>query len=373
VPTMVLDIISATDFPHMTAGSGRPNDLADAIDRLPVKHLLLDGLAPGFFVRSSGTDPAHVRMLVEAATSADLPAILVQASNSRIVDGMHRYEASRLRGDETIAVRLIDCSDRDAFILAVKANIRHGLPLARADRTASAQRIVEWHPDWSDRAIGMATALSAKTIAGIRRRCGSESHVSGKRLGRDGKRRPVTAAAGRRRAAEYLAQRPDAPLREVAREADVALATAHDVRARVRRGVDPVARRTRVVQPAVDESEHGESTSSTEVGPEAPASNAAVRNVPSAQPWSTLLPKLANDPSLRYNDCGRAFVSWMVRHVMIEKEWERHLETVPVHWLQQLSQFAVRVGQEWLEFGEELHRREDQLGFSGCRTQAAEL
>ncbi|MBC3839512.1 ParB N-terminal domain-containing protein [Streptacidiphilus sp. 4-A2] len=143
-----------------------------------------------------------------------LPPILVQESNSRIVDGMHRFEAAKIRGEQTIQVRLINCTDEDAFILAVKANTWHGLPLSRADRMTGARQIVQWHPDWSDRAIGVATGLSAKTIAGIRRDSADFGQQLGKRLGRDGKRRPLTAAEGRRRAAEYIAVHPEASLRE---------------------------------------------------------------------------------------------------------------------------------------------------------------
>lgn len=365
---MTLDIASATDLLYTTDDSGPSYDSAEAIDRLPVRHLRLSELAPGFFVRAGGTDPAHVQMLLEAATSAELPAILVQASNSRIVDGMHRYEAARLRGDETIAVRLIDCSNRDAFILAVKANTWHGLPLSRADRMAGARQIVEWHADWSDRAIGMATGLSAKTIAGIRRQSSEEAHPSGKRLGRDGKRRPIAAADGRRRAAEYLAARPDAPLREIAREADIALATAQDVRARVRRGIDPIATRTGRVEAAGNGSRHGAAAlpsadwrAARPGTPGTPGSAAAPRTADPAQSWPALCPKLVNDPSLKYSDGGRAFVSWMLTHVVDAREWQKFVETVPGHWLQHLSQIAGRVGQEWLDFAEELHRRHGQV------------
>jgi len=370
---MTLDLASAIEVPDLTIGRELVYDSADAIDQLPVQHLPLSGLEPGFFVRGVGTDPAHVQMLVEAASSSELPAILVQASNSRIVDGMHRFEAAKLRGEQTIAVRLIDCTDRDAFILAVKANIWHGLPLSRTDRMAGARQIVEWHPDWSDRAIGMATGLSAKTIAGIRRQSADggqpldSGQPLGKRLGRDGKRRPIAAAEGRRRAAEYLATRPDAPLREIAREADVALATAQDVRARIRRGVDPIASRRNT--PSTDRAEnvrgHGDASTPTRSwtpADAAPPSATVIRPASPVPAWAALSPKLANDPSLKYTDGGRAFVSWMVMHVIDAQEWQKFVDTVPVHWLQHLSLVAGRVGQEWMEFAEELNRRQDQIG-----------
>ena len=179
-------------------------------------------------------------MLAEVASFGELPPILVQRNSLRVIDGTHRLEAAKARGEKFIRARVINCTDNDAFILAVKANTLHGLPLSRADRVSSARRILDWHPDWSDRAIGIATGLSAKTVAGIRRESADEIQQFTKRLGRDGKRRPVTALEGRKRAAEYIAARPDASLREVARETDVSLGTVQDVRARMRRGLDPV-------------------------------------------------------------------------------------------------------------------------------------
>ncbi|MBB5137482.1 ParB-like chromosome segregation protein Spo0J [Thermocatellispora tengchongensis] len=322
----------------------------------------LSRLEPGVFVRGAGTDPAHVQMLVEAASSCTLPAILVQQSSSRIVDGMHRFEAAKLRGEETIRVRLINCTDEDAFILAVKANTWHGLPLSRADRMAGAKQIVEWHPDWSDRAIGAATGLSAKTIAGIRRQSADDGQRFGKRLGRDGKRRPLTAAEGRRRAAEYIAIHPDASLREIAREADVAPATAQDVRARIRRGADPIATRrtTRSLKNSNHETGHSSTLSPLQpwppTRPNLPSS--AVRRPPT---WSALSPKLANDPSLKYAQRGRAFIGWMAMHVINSGEWKEFIDAIPVHWLPDLSLIADQTGQDWMAFAEELRRRQEVI------------
>ncbi len=369
---MALSIASA--YPAEPAVSKRRiYDSADAIDQIPVQYMPLSRLEPGLFVRGGGTDPAHVQMLAEAASSCTLPAILVQESNSRIVDGMHRFEAAKLRGEESIPVRLINCTDEDAFILAVKANTWHGLPLSRTDRMTGARQIVEWHPDWSDRAIGVATGLSAKTIAGIRRQYADDGKQLGKRLGRDGKRRPLTAAEGRRRAAEYIAVHPDASLREIARVADVAPATAQDVRARIRRGADPVAPRGSA--PSLSSTTPGATTSGVSggrpgtVSPMKPwpqgdpeLSSSTVRSISRPPTWSTLSPKLANDPSLKYTAGGRAFIGWMVMHVISSGEWKEYIDAIPTHWLRDLSQVADQAGQEWLEFAEELRRRQDVFG-----------
>jgi hypothetical protein len=311
----------------------------DMIDRLPVLPVPLSSLGPGFFLRQSGTDTAHVQLLADAASSGELPAILVQKSSLRIVDGMHRIEAAKLRGERSINARFVDCSDEDAFMLAVKSNTLHGLPLSRADRIAGAKRILEWHADWSDRAVAAAAGLSAKTIAGLRYRSGGEAQELDKRLGRDGKRRPVTGIEGRKRAAEYLIARPSAPLREVAKEADVSLGTVHDVRSKLRRGIDP----TVVGQPRSSQ--------------ERPVTGSTTN---ACHDWSSILPKLAKDPSIKYTESGRMFLRWLVGHIMQPGEWKEFVDVVPAHWTEDISLLAENVSDAWREFAGQLRARQNQ-------------
>jgi ParB-like chromosome segregation protein Spo0J len=346
-------------------------DSIDAVDQLPVRDIPLNSLGRGFFLRGTGTDKTHVQMLAEVASFGELPPILVQRDTLRVIDGMHRLEAARVRGERFISARLINCTDNDAYILAVKANTLHGLPLSRADRVSSARRILDWHPDWSDRAIGIATGLSAKTIAGIRRDCADEVQQFAKRLGRDGKRRPVTALEGRKRAADYISARPDAPLREVARETDVSLGTVQDVRSRMRRGLDPVLssasdrRPVAAADPAVRSAAAGQpnqghvnqrtthtSLLPTRIGPQ--------HGRRSVQPpaWPRIAPKLAGDPSLRYTEGGRAFMRWMTMHMTNAGQWRDFVDSVPSHWLDDLSAVAEQASDEWRDFAEHLKSRQ---------------
>jgi ParB-like chromosome segregation protein Spo0J len=346
-------------------------DSIDAVDQLPVRELPLNSLGRGFFLRGTGTDKAHVQMLAEVATFGELPPILVQRNSLRVIDGMHRLEAAKARGEKFIRARVINCTDNDAYILAVKANTLHGLPLSRADRTSSARRILDWHPDWSDRAIGIATGLSAKTVAGIRRESADEIQQFTKRLGRDGKRRPVTALEGRKRAAEYITAWPDASLREVARETDVSLGTVQDVRARMRRGLDPVTASggDRRLAPAEGTAIRAVPTGQPIPGP-AEHSGARTALLPSrigpqpgrraVQPptWPQIAPKLACDPSLRYTEGGRAFLRWMSAHMMNTSQWREFADAVPSHWLDDLSTVAEQASEEWRDFAEHLRSRQ---------------
>ena len=334
-------------------------DPMDMIDGLPVLPVLLSSLRPGFFMRQLGMDATHVQLLVDAASSSQLAAILIQKHSLRVIDGMHRIEAARLRGEESVNARLVDCSDEEAFILAVKSNTLHGLPLSRADRIAGAKQILEWHWDWSDRAVAAASGLGAKTIAGLRHRSGVEVPDISKRLGRDGKRRPITGIDGRKRAAEYLAMRPDAPLREVAREADVSLGTVHDVRSKLRRGIDPTTVGKRAAPP---EQEASGSAKEADYARPSPANGPCLRQVRRIRPaasWGTISPKLASDPSVRYTEGGRAFLRWMSMRVMQPGEWKDIVDAVPAHWSPDVSLIAESIGDAWHEFAGHLRARED--------------
>ncbi|MBV9383674.1 MAG: ParB N-terminal domain-containing protein [Streptosporangiaceae bacterium] len=331
-------------------------DSIEMVDQLPVVEVPVSSLESGPFLRGSGTDPAHVRLLADAASSSDLPPILVQKSTSRIIDGMHRLKAGQMRGEKTIRVRFINCTDENAFILAVKSNTLHGLPLSRTDRIFGAKRILAWHPDWSDRAVGAAAGLSAKTIAGLRRLSDSGSQQAGKRLGRDGKRRPVAGTEGRRRAADYIAAQPNASLREIARVADVSLGTAQDVRARLQRGMDPITR--------------GQQSTSTERSPQPPSPADSqqpekggglrdARRTASQPDWPAISAKLMNDPSLKYSEVGRAFIRWMTPHAARSKDWREYIDAIPAHWLKEMCTIAESIREEWRDFAEQLQSRQN--------------
>jgi ParB-like chromosome segregation protein Spo0J len=356
----LIEITSADEKAARPVDINNSHEPRDPIDQLPVQDIAVGALRSGFFRRGTGTDPAHVQILSEVASFSELPPLLVQKDTFRIIDGTHRFEAAKQRGEITIRARIIDCTDNDAFILAVKANTLHGLPLSRADRVLGAKRILCWHPDWSDRAMGTATGLSPKTIAAIRRESTDDRQQSGKRLGRDGKRRPVTAIEGRKRAAEFITTRPDASLREIARETDVSLGTVQDVRARMRGGLDPLTP-GRASPPLKVADDPG-----TEPEPARPAPfpsgfgpRHARRNAQQST-WPGISDKLADDPRLKYTEDGRAFMRWMIMHVSNTGQWKDFADSIPAHWLSDIGSVAEQASQDWHEFAEYLKSRHDK-------------
>ena len=177
---------------HAVPDNGAPpSNINRHFDEVPVVHIPIRDLRPADSPRRSGEDMDHVRTLAEA--EAELPPILVQKSTMRVIDGMHRLRAAMRANADTVRARIIDCSDGRAFLLAVRSNIGHGLPLTLADRKAAAHRVLRAEPRWSDRSIAALTGLSHKTVGAIRRRSSGEFPQSAKRLGRDGRIRSVAS------------------------------------------------------------------------------------------------------------------------------------------------------------------------------------
>ncbi|MFD6455860.1 ParB/RepB/Spo0J family partition protein, partial [Nocardia sp. NPDC060220] len=154
--------------------------------------IAIDKLRLASSPRVRGIDIRHVQELIEAGITA--PPIVVNRETMEVIDGAHRLMAARKRGESTINVSFFDGSETDAFLFAVHVNAEQGLPLSREDRLAATRRIFETHGTWSDRMIAELVGLSSKTIASIRT-CSTEADSRlNKRLGRDGKMRPVDSS-----------------------------------------------------------------------------------------------------------------------------------------------------------------------------------
>ena len=281
--------------------------------------------------RSAGVDMAHARSLAQA--EADLPPIVVHRATMRVIDGMHRLTAARLRGEREICAKLFDGDDDEAFLLAVRLNVSHGLPLTIADRRAAAVRIIGTHPRLSDRAVAVTAGLSAKTVGALRREL--DSPPAETRIGRDGRIRPINGAAGRQAAAELIAVHPDATLRQIAQEAGISVETARNVRARLRAGEDPVLdRRTRPGRA------------------DRPADRQLTVKLPEADPSDelrSLLETIRRDPSLRYTESGRMLLRWLGPLVLLPDEIPLSLCRIPPHSRLSLGSLARSCAAAWIQ------------------------
>lgn len=82
-----------------------------------------------------------------------------------LADGFHRIEAAIRLGHETIKSDIMTGSLNEAMEYAVKANIKHGVPLSTAERESAVLRLKRLHPQWSYTQIGNAMGLSHSTVS----------------------------------------------------------------------------------------------------------------------------------------------------------------------------------------------------------------
>ncbi|MBB4678184.1 ParB/RepB/Spo0J family partition protein [Crossiella cryophila] len=277
--------------------------------------------------RVSGENPEHVKVL---AGMAGLPPILVHRPSMRVIDGAHRLRAAVLNGERTIEVRYFDGDDRAAFVLGVRANVAHGLPLSLAERKAAAVRIMGLYPDWSDRAVATSAGLAAKTVAKLRRVWQPGPAAPPVRVGLDGRSRPLDAAAGRRKAAALIGVRPDASLREIAGLAGVSPQTVSDVRDRLRAGRSPV--------------------------PGTGAPRRGYRRDDGPHDPMVALREIRRDPSLRFTENGRQLLRWVEANLATPTGWSGLLDSVPAHWAPVLSALARDCSAALRQFAEELEQ-----------------
>ncbi|GAA1025438.1 MULTISPECIES: ParB/RepB/Spo0J family partition protein [Amycolatopsis] len=330
-----------------TADNGRPDEEAEpfaaVLGQCEKRMVEISSLLPADSPRLGGENLEHARTLVESG--ADLPPILVNRSDMRVIDGMHRVRAAALRGADRIEAYLFSGSAEAAFILSVQANIKHGLPLTLREREVAAQRIVKLRPDWSDRAVAEASGISAKTVGALRKRVGCDLPQLHARVGRDGRVRPLNHAEGRRRASEMIRQNPDASLREIAQSVGISTGTARDVRERIRRGEDPLPPRQRMGEEGA-----------------APQRLPAQRTVRSAAQRAVhdtvrMLQNLKKDPSLRFTDAGRALLRWLDVHALTSDECASLAASVPSHCTNVVAEVARGYAETWKQFAEELDDR----------------
>jgi uncharacterized protein YerC len=218
------------------------------------------------------------------------------------------------------------------------------LPLTLADRKTATERIISSHPELSDRAIALHTGLATRTIASLRRRSTEYSPQSSTRRGLDGRVRPLDAAEGRRRAAEVIEKQPGASLREIVRATGVSMGTAHDVRWRLKHGMDPLPNGSPGDRPG------------TRVG------DTIESRLPEAEgELHTLLRKLSKDPSLRQTDLGRQLLRLLHERSVTPTDWAPLIDSVPPHCAETAARVARKYIESWSLLARALERRDQSL------------
>jgi hypothetical protein len=314
-----------------------PIDLARLTEGLdavigPVVSVPVADLHDPVGVRYPEEDDRYCRLL--ASLESPLAPILVHRQSMAIIDGMHRLFAARRRDRHAILARFIDASTEDAFVVAVRSNTAFGKPLSLAERERAAERILATHPQWSDRIIAQSCGLSGKTVGVIRRRSTAHSHqLNSRRLGRDGKMRPLDTHEARQKAAQILTGPAPASLRAVARRTGLSPATVSDVRDRLQRGEPPHP-------PASGRTEPPRSSEATSPRPDG----------------STLL----SDPALRSMEGGEAFTAWLASRRIRTSEWKTFVDRIPTSRIYDVAAEARACAEAWKGFADVLESRAGQ-------------
>jgi hypothetical protein len=288
-------------------------------ERVPLDRLVL-GESPRF---SANEDHVHALAAVDG-----LPPIIVHRPTRRVVDGQHRLRAARLRGDTEIDVRWYEGTSRDILPIAVQANVVDGLPLSAAERRAATAHLLRTHASWSDRMIAAVVGFSPGTVRALRERTGGTAQ---RRVGRDGRSRPISSAESRRRAGALLTERPGMSLREVAGATGLAPSTVLDVRKRLRAGQDLVPNAQRRAEKAA-------------VPPTLAAKPPADRD--------TVIRMLRLDPSLRLTAAGRQLL--MLLSALPD---DGLADRLPAHCLPVIAEVARENLAAWQSLVSDLERR----------------
>lgn len=278
-------------------------------------------------------DMAHARALAE--TDLTSVPIVVHRWTMRIIDGAHRVRAAILRGETEISARFFSGDEKNAFVLAVRANIAHGLPLSLTERKAAAARIVASHPHWSDRKIAALTGLAAKTVATTRVCPTEEVGQLDTREGRDGRVRALSSVEGRRIASEIIANHPNLSLRRIAEQAGISPETVRNVRERLRRGESPIPAGRR----GKDQT-GGDGTSE-------PTANRA-----SIVVETSVMRTLWADPSLRLTGVGRHLLRLLDLNRMLAEHWRQLADDVPPHTAGRVADVARKYAEAWQRFAD---------------------
>jgi ParB-like chromosome segregation protein Spo0J len=309
------------------------------LDHLPIVMVPVSSLMAADSPRRAGEDPEHARTLAESDDK--LPPIVVHRATMRVIDGMHRLRAARLRGRTEIAARFVDGDEASTFVLAVSENVRHGLPLSLADRKAAAERIIGCYPRWSDRMIGSVTCLSAKTVAALRRLGTDQAERPLATIGRDGRVRPRDSEHRREIARQLMLADPTASLRKIAQQAGISPETARHVRMQLN-GADGAA------LPVPDDARIGPDAESPVL---VPATSAEARRANRA------FAALTSDPSFRSTETGRSLLRMLAAYKIVREHADQLVGHIPSHCLDRVAVVADACANEWHALADAVEQR----------------
>ena len=301
---------------------------ADSIERFVPDGAVLvavASLSDGSVFRVDGLCPDQVDCLADMGGA--WPPILVRRDGF-VIDGGHRVAAARRLGLARILAVYFDGDTDDAYVEFVRRNVTHGLVLSLRERKEAANRVLQMHPEWSDRRVAEVCALSPKTVGRLRPTSNDIEDLDliegGVREGRDHRLRPTRSGSVRRRVIEALRVQPEASLRTIAVAVGASPETVRLVRLNL-------------------------TTSDTD-----PVEGEPVRaDVPEAESADE---QWRNDAALVSSDRGSDLLAWMERTKVDESDlsW---VDAVPLSRVYIVSEEARRRSDAWLLLAKALESR----------------
>ena len=295
----------------------------------------VSSLADGFGLREKRFDEHHLATLLEL--EGDWPPITIWGPNRMVIDGAYRVAAARRLGLAAVKAWTFSGSESDAFAESLRLNAAHGLPLTPAERLRAVTRIVSDHPDWSDRRIAAACGVSSTTAAKARGALAVDGSCvpihNVRRIGLDGRARPLSPAVTRQRIVEALTAQPAASLRTIAAIVGSSPETVRTVRRLMATSSDfgsPLcADRDLISIPHVESCRLPKSGASDVV-----ASDAAILSSPH----------------------GDQFARWFA-NTKISSEWQAFAASLPLSRVYAVADEALRRAREWEDFARTLQSR----------------
>lgn len=317
-------------------------DAASRAQELPIEIL-----HTGEGIRSGGLDEPHLRLLMESFEH--WPPIVVWGDEHLVIDGAHRVEATRRLGHVSVrAVRFVGTRD-EAFVESVRRNVKHGLPLSVSDRRRAALRVLGRNPEWSDRRIAALCGLSGKTIARLRR----EDHGLGdvvvpmeRRVGRDGKLRPVRSREIHDRIRRVIEDNPGGSLRFIGAIAGASPETVRTVRARM----NGAGRRSDQALDSASNVTHLPDVSTT------PKADRVVTAEPVPEETPQRGETWLSDAALKTCEDRGDFARWFTE-TNVTDDWHGFVWTIPVNRIYAVVDEARRRAATWAAFASLLESR----------------
>jgi ParB-like chromosome segregation protein Spo0J len=276
----------------------------------------LAALSPGNSPRQTRLNIDHARMLADV--EEELPPIIVRAETMTVVDGHHRVFAARLRGKSSIPARMFKGNEHDAFLLGVHCNL-HGNSLSPSERLLAASQVLLTMPEMSDREVARFCGVSARSVA-TRRKAGPTVQQV-RRVGGDGRIRPLSTQLAREQARELMILFPDDSNRKIARSVGVSEGTVRNVRHEMARPVAPSSK-TR-----------GDSAARATSDPSPPEDRSSTR--------SSLPLPMSSEPD------GARFARWLTTHSISDASWTELLDDIAISDRTHVIADALRISESW--------------------------